>query len=430
MSSSLINVNEISKVYKLYDKPIDRLKESIHPFRKKYHKDFHALNRISFDIQEGETVGIIGRNGAGKSTLLKLITGVLTPTSGEINVNGKVSALLELGAGFNPELSGMENIYFNGMIMGYSREQMDNNIDDILSFADIGEHINQPVKTYSSGMFVRLAFSVSVSVKPEILIVDEALSVGDVRFRQKAIRKMKSLMSDAKAILFVTHDMESIKNFCTDVIWLKDGQVFERGKPKDIIQRYYNYMLHDILPAQKENDVIAEKTNDLPKDNLQWEEVDHCEVVGGQGIHVKRVTFYNRQMTEKVDIMDGTEKYFTFLAEIEIKQDIEEPLIGFGVFNQYGVPVVHYNTASIKEGENTRKLTLGETVTISFDFEMPKLQSGVYTVSFGVNDGVLGNNIVVQHIRECYIIKIAQSGVEAKQQGLVIVEDAEISIQS
>jgi len=429
MGNNIISVRDISKVYKLYDKPIDRLKESIHPFRKKYHREFHALDKISFDIQEGENVGIIGRNGAGKSTLLKILTGVLTQTSGSVTVDGKVSALLELGAGFNPELSGLENIYFNGLIMGYSREEMENKIEDILSFADIGEHIYQPVKTYSSGMFVRLAFSVAVSVNPEILIIDEALAVGDVRFRQKALRKMKSLMSHAKAILFVTHDMESIKNFCTDVIWLKDGKVFERGKPKDIIQRYYNYMLHDILPDNNQENIISEITPNRLNDDLVWDTVEKCEIVGSRGVVVKRVTFYKDQFSKKIDIIDGTEKKLTFLAEIDINVDIEDPLIGFGIFNQYGVPVVHFNTPTIQKGENIRKLFAGESIILSIEFEMPRLQSGTYSISFGINDGSLDANFVVQHIRECYFIKIVQNGIEARQQGTVIVENAEISLK-
>ena len=190
-SDIAIKVENLSKIYKLYNRPVDRMKESLHPFRKKYHKEFFALNDVSFELKKGETLGIIGKNGSGKSTLLKIITGVLAPASGSVYVNGKVSALLELGAGFNPEMSGIENVFFQGAIMGYSRQEMDSKIDEILSFADIGEFVYQPVKTYSSGMFARLAFAVAMSVWIlTILIVDEALAVGDARFVKKCYERM------------------------------------------------------------------------------------------------------------------------------------------------------------------------------------------------------------------------------------------------
>ena len=175
-----IAVKNVTKIYRLYDKPIDRLKESLNPMRKEYHKKFYALNQISFEVKKGETVGIIGTNGSGKSTILKIITGVLSPTTGEVEVVGTISALLELGAGFNMDYTGIENIYMNGTMMGFSRKEMDAKLNDILDFADIGDFVYQPVKTYSSGMFVRLAFALAINVEPEILIVDEALSVGDV----------------------------------------------------------------------------------------------------------------------------------------------------------------------------------------------------------------------------------------------------------
>ncbi|HMT02221.1 MAG TPA: ABC transporter ATP-binding protein, partial [Burkholderiales bacterium] len=215
----IIKVENLTKIYKLYDAPIDRLKEALHWRHKKYHKDFYALNNISFEINTGECVGIIGKNGSGKSTLLKIIAKVLTPSSGAVTVNGKVSALLELGAGFNPEYTGIENIYFQGSLMGYTKEEIDKKVDAILSFADIGEFAFQPVKMYSSGMFARLAFAVAINVEPDILIVDEALSVGDMFFQAKSMAKMKSLIEDKKVtVLFVTHDISSIKAMCNKAI--------------------------------------------------------------------------------------------------------------------------------------------------------------------------------------------------------------------
>ena len=207
--TNAITVRDVTKIYRLYDKPIDRLKESLSVTHKNYHKDFYALQNLSFNVKKGETVGIIGTNGSGKSTILKIITGVLTPTSGEVQVDGKISALLELGAGFNQDYTGIENIYMNGTMMGFSKKEMDEKLPDILEFADIGDFVYQPVKTYSSGMFVRLAFALSINVEPEILIVDEALSVGDVFFQSKCYRRMDELRKNGTTIVMVTHDMGS-----------------------------------------------------------------------------------------------------------------------------------------------------------------------------------------------------------------------------
>ena len=205
--NSAISVKDVTKIYRLYEKPIDRLKEAMSITHKNFHRDFYALNGISFDVNKGETVGIIGTNGSGKSTILKIITGVLTPTTGEVEVDGVISALLELGAGFNMDYTGIENIFMNGTMMGFSRKEMEAKLQDILEFADIGDFVYQPVKTYSSGMFVRLAFALAINVEPEILIVDEALSVGDVFFQAKCYRRMEEIRKNGTTILMVTHDM-------------------------------------------------------------------------------------------------------------------------------------------------------------------------------------------------------------------------------
>ena len=235
---NVISVRDLSKVYRLYDKPIDRLKESLNIFHKSYHKEYYALNNLSFDINRGETVGIIGINGAGKSTLLKIITGVLTPSGGTIDVKGKISALLELGAGFNMEYTGIENIYLNGTMMGFSREEVDKKLDDILSFADIGDFVYQPVKTYSSGMFVRLAFAVAINVEPDILVIDEALSVGDVFFQQKCYKKIKELAGKS-TVLIVSHDLNAMTKFCERIIVMSAGQKVFDGEPNEAIAKYF-----------------------------------------------------------------------------------------------------------------------------------------------------------------------------------------------
>ena len=238
MSDIVIKAENLSKAYKIYENNHDRVKEALHPFHKRYSKDFFALRDVSFEIRRGENVGLIGKNGAGKSTLLKIITGVLTPSSGTLEVHGKIASLLELGAGFNPDMTGVENIYMNGMLMNYSREEMDNKIDDIISFADIGEFIRQPVKTYSSGMFARLAFAVNAFVEPDILIVDEALSVGDAFFQSKCMDKMRSMIDGGVTVLFVSHDTFAVKNLCQRAFLIEAGKLVLDAPANDVVEAY------------------------------------------------------------------------------------------------------------------------------------------------------------------------------------------------
>ena len=242
MSDTAVRFDNVTKIYKLYDSPKDRFKETFSIRKKKYSKDFYALNDVSFTINRGETVGIVGKNGSGKSTLLKMLTGVLNQTAGTIGVNGKISALLELGAGFNMEFTGMENIYLNGTILNIPKEEMDKKLDSIISFADIGEFIHQPVKTYSSGMFVRLAFSVAIHVDPEILIVDEALAVGDTRFQMKCMDKFVEFMNAGKTVIIVSHDLNMIKRFCKRAIWLNDGALVMDGDVDTVTDRYNDFL--------------------------------------------------------------------------------------------------------------------------------------------------------------------------------------------
>ena len=250
-----IEVRDISKIYPLYTNKYDKLKEAILPGNRKFHKDFHALQNISFNVEKGECVGIIGLNGSGKSTLLKIITGVITQTSGAIDINGRISALLELGAGFNPEYTGMENIFLNSTLMGYSDEMTKARLPQILDFADIGDFIYQPVKTYSSGMFVRLAFSIAINIEPDILIIDEALSVGDVFFQQKCFQKIRELTGKA-TVLIVSHDMNAMTKFCRRVMVMNHGQLVFDGEPQEAVTRYFKI---------KQGEYKNENTNALPQ---------------------------------------------------------------------------------------------------------------------------------------------------------------------
>lgn len=268
MEDIAIKVEKLSKLYKLYDNPMDRLKESLSLSKKIYCKEHYALKNISFEVKKGDAVGILGKNGSGKSTLLKILTGVLNETEGSKVVNGKISAILELGAGFNPEYTGIENVYLNGTMMGYSKEEMEERIPRVIEFADIGEFINQPVKTYSSGMFARLAFAVAINVEPDILIVDEALAVGDTRFQIKCIEKMKSLKESNTTILFVSHAIEQVKRFCNQAIWIDSGEIKQIGLASEVCDIYEAFMRNgevkqEIHVEAKQNDSIREDEIEL-----------------------------------------------------------------------------------------------------------------------------------------------------------------------
>ena len=238
-------IDNVSKIYKMYNSPTDRLKEAFSLSRRTYHTEFFALSNIGFEVDEGEIVGIMGRNGAGKSTLLKIITGVLTPSSGNVTISGRISSLLELGAGFNMEYSGMDNIFFYGILMGLSKQEITQKLDDIIEFAEIGDYIQQPVKTYSSGMFARLAFSCAINVEPEVLIVDEILSVGDIRFQAKCFKKFKEFKQKGVTILYVGHDISTMRTFCDRCIWLNNGRIVDIGEPTYISAKYVEFMYLD-----------------------------------------------------------------------------------------------------------------------------------------------------------------------------------------
>ncbi len=326
MPNTAIKVSHLTKVYKLYDKPVDRLKESLHPLKKKYHKEFYALNDVSFEIKKGETVGIIGKNGAGKSTLLKIITGVLTPSSGHVHVNGRIASLLELGAGFNPEYTGIENIYLQGTLMGYTKEEMDSKIQAILDFADIGDFIYQPVKSYSSGMFARLAFAVNINVDPDILIVDEALAVGDMNFQAKCMTAMDRIKQKGTTIFFVSHDIGSVKSLCDKGIYIKNGVIHDIGKASDVAEMFIKEMRENLNEEHKKfarvsttfsdtNKEQKEKTQSLKKSNLEFktsEDFDKKVAQFRYGSGGAKITF--------VELLDMDDKP---VVEAEFNQEVK-----------------------------------------------------------------------------------------------------------
>lgn len=371
MSEFAIQVKHLDKMYKLYNKPSDRLRETLGfkvPVREHY-----ALRDVNFQVERGETVGIIGTNGSGKSTILKIITGVLNPTAGEVKVDGRISALLELGAGFNMEYAGIENVYLNGTMMGFSKEEVDARLQDILDFADIGDFVYQPVKSYSSGMFVRLAFAVAINIDPEILIVDEALSVGDVFFQAKCYRKFEEFKKMGKTILFVSHDLSSISRYCDRVILLNKGVKLEEGSPKQMVDMYKQLLVGQD-PAKAE-----EKKEEQKESWSQQFQVN------------PNMLEYGTKLAEIVDfaVLDDKDRCtntieksssFRIRMKVVFHQDIQEPIIAYTFKDIKGTEITGTNT--LFEKKSVEHSQAGDSCTVTFEQEM-FLQGGEYLLSFG-----------------------------------------------
>lgn len=371
MSEFAIQVKHLDKMYKLYNKPSDRLRETLGfkvPVREHY-----ALRDVNFQVERGETVGIIGTNGSGKSTILKIITGVLNPTAGEVKVDGRISALLELGAGFNMEYTGIENVYLNGTMMGFSKEEVDARLQDILDFADIGDFVYQPVKSYSSGMFVRLAFAVAINIDPEILIVDEALSVGDVFFQAKCYRKFEEFKKMGKTILFVSHDLSSISRYCDRVILLNKGVKLEEGSPKQMVDMYKQLLVGQD-PAKAE-----EKKEEQKESWSQQFQVN------------PNMLEYGTKLAEIVDfaVLDDKDRCtntiekgssFRIRMKVVFHQDIQEPIIAYTFKDIKGTEITGTNT--LFEKKSVEHSLAGDSCTVTFEQEM-FLQGGEYLLSFG-----------------------------------------------
>jgi len=400
--SIAIKVKNLTKTYHLYDKSQDRFKEALHPFRKSYHHDFYAVNDISFDIKKGETVGIIGKNGAGKSTLLKMITGVLTPASGSVQVNGKIASLLELGAGFNPEMTGLENIYLNGLLMGFSQQEMEPKIGSILEFADIGEFIHQPVKVYSSGMFARLAFSVAINVEPDVLIVDEALSVGDARFQSKCIRKMEELAGKGITILFVTHDMQSVNKFCKEVIWLQEGKISQMGEPAKIIENYVSYMTYGMETVREVEQDNKPKIKNQKTKELKLIDASNLDSFGEKQAIIIGAVFVDKNGSPTTLLTQGD--YVSFICEFSTSIELHN--VGVGVlfkdtlnnniltFNSY---MYDASIPSVKKGSITR---------VTIKFKVPKLFPRQYVVAVALSEGTQQSHIQQHWIHELTTVNI------------------------
>ncbi len=441
-SDHAIRVENLSKVFRLYENPVDRLKESIHPLRRRYHKPFYALKDINFTINPGETVGIVGRNGSGKSTLLKIITGVLTPTSGTVAVNGKVSAILELGSGFNPELSGLENVFFSGMLMGYSREEMEKRLDSILSFADIGDFVLQPVKTYSSGMMVRLAFSVQTMVDAKILIVDEALAVGDEAFQRKCYARLERLCEQGTTLLYVSHHAASVVSLCNKAILLHRGDLVVQGQPKFVVSRYQRIahasadVVDELVQAIKSGQCLDDDDFPRPYDPEMGLDGSGSSPVSQDGpleacydphLVPKSTVVYdsygatirNPRITTpdgvQVNVLLRGETYeLRYLATFE--EDAEDVFFGMMLKNNAGFPLGGSLSSSLRS--KIRTVSKGTQYEVCFSFSC-LLAPGVYFFNSGIQGiGPSGTGPYLHRILDIVMFRV-QEEADMSMTGIV-----------
>lgn len=424
----VIEIKNITKIYNLYDKPTDRLKEVLFPKFSK-HKEFSALKDVSFDVKKGEILGIIGKNGSGKSTILKIITNVLTPTSGEAIIKGKIAALLELGAGFNMEYTGIENIYLNGQMIGFSKEEMDEKLDDIIEFADIGDHIYQPVKTYSSGMFARLAFSVAISVDPDILIVDEALSVGDVFFQNKCYRRFDDFRRRGKTILFVTHDMGSVIKYCNRCVLLNAGKKVAEGSPQEMVDLYKKIMVGQWDERDENSEkIIDQKVEKVLEENKKlWKEQmvinPDIEAYGDGRAEIIDFGIFSTDGNIGNNVYKGD--YYDVKMKVRINEDNLSPIFAFKLRDVKGSELTGTNT--MLENIDTSNLKKSDIVTVTFR-QKQYLQPGQYLLSLGCT-AFEGDNLVVysRNYNCCVLGVVADKGTigvfDSESQVHIVVEE-------
>ena len=434
MSQNAIEVKDVTKIYRLYDRPIDRLKESLSLTHKSLHKDFYALNGLSFTVEKGQTVGIIGTNGSGKSTILKIITGVLTPTTGSVQVDGKISALLELGAGFNMDYTGIENIYMNGTMMGYTKAEMDKKLQEILDFADIGDFVYQPVKTYSSGMFVRLAFALAINVEPEILIVDEALSVGDVFFQSKCYRRMEEIRQKGTTILMVTHDMGSIIKYCDKVVLLNKGNFVAEGAPGHMVDLYKKILAGQMEGLEAAKDVDSdfsgetaekeqkEKTYQLPHGKLMKDSLtinsNRTEYGDGRA-EIYDLGLFDQRGNLTNLLLKGEE--FTIKEKIRFAAPIQSPIFTYTIKDKKGTDLTGTNT--MFEGTDIKPVKAGDEYEVSFTQKMT-LQGGEYLLSMSCTGFEQGEHTVYHRLYDVANITVISN------KNTVGVYDMESAVQA
>ncbi|NQU32638.1 MAG: ABC transporter ATP-binding protein [Bacteroidetes bacterium] len=428
----VINVDSLTKRYKLYNSHRDRVKEFLHPTRKKFHQEHYALKNISFSVKKGEVLGIIGQNGSGKSTLLKILASVVTPTNGLFNCDGVVTALLELGGGFDNDLTGIENIKFLAALQGFSKKEIPDLIKNILEFADIAEYAYQPVKSYSSGMYVRLAFSISINIDPDILIIDEALAVGDIRFQQKCYRKIREFKDQGKTIIFCTHSLSAVNDFCSRALWLHEGNIKEQGDPNYVTDSYNAYMTSNQKILIKKNNPNIEsklsysKFNDkLPKQfsNFDWIDLSSCDSFGTGGCNIKSASILNAESNSKVNIFLGGEK-LRILILLEQNEKIENPNIQVLLNGQFGSTVFKITNHLFNQA---LRLKSNKSTVVSIDFTLPRIGNGHYSFSFGILSYEDNIEQFRHWVHDALIIEIANPNILYKLGTQSVVEEAIIN---
>ena len=431
-----IRISNVSKVYQVYDRPVDRLKQSILPRVKRlaglhsepYYQEFWALKDISFEVKKGETIGIIGRNGAGKSTLLQIICGTLSPSSGDVEVNGRAAALLELGSGFNPEFTGRENVYINALILGLTEEEIDSKYDAIVAFADIGDFIEQPVKSYSSGMLVRLAFAVIAHVDADILVIDEALAVGDVFFTQKCMRFLKSFM-ETGTVLFVSHDTSAVTSLCEKAILLEKGSISHSGTAEKVVRQYVNTT---IVQGVEETLVHQVETKSVTSVKMSGEQIineigyfkniENSEAIGTGQAEITKIEFFDTITGLPLTLLHGGER-LTVKIFASTSSSLKSTVIGFFIKNRLGQSLFGETTFNGKAFGVDARTDLCAT----FKFELPYLPNGEYSMTVSIADGDLGHHIHHHWVHDAVVLRINSSvarfglvGIKFQQKSLEI----------
>jgi lipopolysaccharide transport system ATP-binding protein len=428
-SDLAISVNNLTKTYRIFDHPGDRIKQALSFGRLRFHRQFTALKDVSFDIKKGEPIGIIGRNGSGKSSLLQVLCGILKPTSGSVQVNGRISALLELGAGFNPEFTGRENVYFQGALTGFSRAEMDARFDEIAAFADIGEFLDQPVRTYSSGMYVRLAFSVAIHVDPDILVVDEALGVGDALFTQKCLRFLNEFRNRGTLIL-VSHDLRAITGLCNRVLWLDQGTAKLFGPVKFVCESYLSAMFGAVqhpLETIAEADDSAWTDQRLPyinASNLRNDlEVFRFDPVamsfGSGGAEIRDVRMMDESGQPCNWVIGGEAVVLSIRARI--RRNLSSPIIGFVVKDAMGQALFGDNTY-LSYADRAVAVAAGDSLEARFRFRMPRLPVGEYSVAAAVAQGSQGEHEFQHWVHSALVFRSHRSSVDGALVGLPMQE--------
>ena len=400
-----IYLKHLSKKYPIYDRPSQKLWELLTLRKKKFHREFWALRDIYLEVDPGITLGIVGRNGSGKSTLLQIVAGIMAQTRGDCFVNGKVSALLELGSGFNPEFTGRENVLMNGAIMGLTYRELERRLPRILEFSEIGRFVDQPVKTYSSGMFMRLAFSLAIHVDPDILLVDETLAVGDLVFQHRCANRIRQLREGGKTILFVTHDLQAVTAICDRAILLEGGEKLEDGSPEEVIQRYR------ALIFERERNVKGKGDRRPPGQKDQTlpvvKSIPHVQNrYGNRGAEIVGILLCSADGTTLSELRSGEQAQL--LISVRFHQDVKDPIIGFAVRDRLGVEITSSNTSY--EGLSLPFGKSGDIFTVGFQISVPQVRPGSYSISPAISQGNIWEHAVEDWIDNAYIVDIIDTG--------------------